>query len=98
MTPALWFAGIGAFVALFGVVLHAIIYAYREGRKEQRLVAVEQRIEGLPSLEALMASMTAHMEGVKTQVSELKRDLKADVGEINHIIRNHMMARREGPK
>lgn len=85
-----------AAVALFGVLLQAVVYAYREGVKEQRLASVEEQVKNLPALAALMATLAADLGALKTQLTDAKVDLKTDIQEINHVIRNHLMARKPG--
>lgn len=86
-------AFVAAGTAIFGVLLHMAVYAYREGRKEERLIAVEKRVEGLPAIEVMLAKFTAEMSGVQGQLTRLQADLKADIAEINHTIRNHLFTR-----
>lgn len=93
MITALYFSAITAGVAVFGVILQALVYAYREGQKEQRLKAVEDRVKSLPQLEALTMAINAAMDGLKASVADLKTDLRSDVAEINHVIRTHLFTR-----
>jgi hypothetical protein len=93
MQIALYFSAVTAIVAVLGVLVQALVYAYREGKKEARLAAVEDRVKNLPQLEALVTAINASIENLKLSVSELKSDIRTDVAEINHTLRNHLFAR-----
>jgi hypothetical protein len=69
--------------ALIGVLTHIAVYSYREGRKEQRLLVVEEKVKNLPAIEVMLATLGTGLSGVQTRLEALTGDINA--------IRNHLL-------
>lgn len=79
-------------VSLLGLIAHIATYANKEGKKEQRLQAVEDRVKTLAPLETQMATLTANVGALDRKIDSIKSDIRGDI----HDLRNYLMARREG--
>lgn len=79
--------GVSGIAAAIGLVIHVAIYANKEGKKEQRLTAVEDRTKNLPALEVAMATIGSNVANLGGKVDSLKSDIKLDIQEINRTIR-----------
>ena len=74
MEPWAW-AAFGAIttalVALAGLILHVVRYAYKQGQTDNRLATVEASIAAASDLKMLVAALTATVEGLKGAVNRL---------------------------
>lgn len=72
-------AGVGSLGAL-GV--HIVVYAFKEGRKEQRLQAVEEKVKAIGGIETTLASVTATMAALGGKIDDLKSDIREDIASL----------------
>lgn len=94
MTLALLFAAVSSCVAVCGLVIHIIAYSYREGRKEQRLTAVEEKVKTISGVEVILATVNANMGALKEQLAEFKADVTRDISEVSETVRSLGTSRR----
>jgi hypothetical protein len=74
MTPQGWtaLAATGAFGALaLAMIVHAIHFAYKQGRTDHRLESLESQQAGSGNLHTLVAALTATVDGLKDAVKRL---------------------------
>lgn len=88
------FSSIGSMTgiaALVGLIAHIATYANKEGKKEQRLAAVEERVKTLAPLETQMATLTANVGALDSKIDSFKSDIRGDIQDL----RNYLMSHRE---
>jgi hypothetical protein len=87
------FGGVTGIVAMVGLIIHIAVYSNKEGKKEQRLAAVEERAKAIPSMEVAMATMAAQVGSLEGKIDGMKTDLKSDIQAINRTILDHFIRR-----
>ena len=60
-----------------GLIVHVILYAYHQGRTDNRLDQVERAQQGLEGVGVLLAALTATVEGLKEAVKRLDAAVEA---------------------
>lgn len=91
MTAANWFALIGAGVALCGLGLHVVTYAFREGAKNQRLTEVERKVAKIETTDGALALLALEVKHLGERVAEGAADTSKKIDEIQHSIKALMM-------
>jgi hypothetical protein len=74
--PTVWVPVIMAGCAIAGLLIHALIYAHKEGRKEQRLQSVEEKIAKHEVSESALAVLANELKHLAAAVTEVRSDTK----------------------
>ncbi len=91
MTPGNWIALIGAGVALCGLGLHVITYAFREGANIQRLAEVERKVAKIETTDGALQLLALEVKHLGERLSEVSADTSKKFDEIQHSIKSLMM-------
>ena len=91
MTFANWIAVIGAGVALCGLAIHVVTYAFREGAKNQRLAEVERKVAKIETTDGALQLLALEVKHLGERFSEVSADTSKKFDEIQHSIKNLMM-------
>lgn len=86
---AQFFSDASGVCAIVMLGVHVVIYANKEGKKEQRLLAVEEKVKSIPSIELTLATVTATMAGLEGKIDSVKSDIRGDIQDL----RNHLLNR-----
>ncbi|HYE38237.1 hypothetical protein [Methylocaldum sp.] len=62
--------------AILGVLLHAIVYAHKEGKKEQRLQIVEDKIAKHEVSESALAVLANELKHFGSSLERVEKDTK----------------------
>ena len=91
MTAANWFALTGAGVALCGLGLHVVTYAFREGANIQRLAEVERKVAKIETTDGALQLLALEVKHLGERLSEVSADTSKKFDEIQHSIKSLMM-------
>jgi hypothetical protein len=112
MTAA-WLAlsALSAAVAVgLALAVHVVVYAYKEGRKAERLAQAEARLRALearadhqPELGAAVEVLKSSLDALREGLAELRGELARRIDRLEHDIRNILTgkvtpARRSGER
>jgi hypothetical protein len=72
--------------ALIMLGVHVVVYANKEGKKDQRLLAVEEKVKTIDGIATTLASVTATMDAVTHKLDDMKSDLRSDIHELRSLM------------
>ena len=77
------------------LAVHVVVYAYKEGRKAERLAQAEARLRALetkadhqPELSAAVEVLKSSLDALRESVAELRGELARRIDRLEHDIRN----------
>jgi hypothetical protein len=86
-------AGVAAVGLAFAV--HVVVYAYKEGRKAERLAQAEARLRALeakadlqPELAVAVEVLKSSLDALREGLAELRGELARRIDRLEHDIRN----------
>lgn len=91
MTAVSWVSLIGAGVALAGLALHVVTYAFREGRKDQRLNEVEAKVSKIETTDGGLALVSLEIKHIGERFARYEAESTKKFDELQDTIKALML-------
>jgi uncharacterized coiled-coil protein SlyX len=81
-------------VALVGLLIHLLVYAHRDGKKEQRLITVETKVAKAEQSETALAVMASEVRHLGEKMAEVQMATGKQFDELKQTIERALPRRR----
>ena len=84
---------VGVAVAIFGLLVHAALFAFFLGKLSARVGSIESRARDMEDGATAIAAMTATLQALKESVDDIKVTFSRRFEAVEHTVKSLMMVR-----